>query len=317
MITLGQLKTEFTSILTSRKVNARLANWVHWVHTDIINSYDFWWNKKQGSLTTVASTAEYCLSTRVNGKQVSWMGNSASRNKEITEVPLEEIYRLDSTPTETGDPIYWAYVGESEVQAVTTVAATVNVVSTSASDSSINVFVQGLVSSAERYEEIALTGTSTATGTLTFDIDGVASVSLASVCVGSVTVKHGTVTIAVIPPGQLRVTCPRIRLWRVPGSTVLTLPYIYYKNALKPVKDSEIIDLPDSAMKCLRRGISVIGHEDNGDQDFMQLNDSLYEKEKRDLYSMSTRQLNVVHKKNFHRRPSGDVPSILPRLIIP
>jgi hypothetical protein len=314
MITLGLLKSEMREFLVNEAISSRISDWAFWVTADILSRHDFWWNKKKSSLTTVASTAEYILSPRVNGKQISYMGNEAQRGFEITERDLEDFYRFDSTPTETGEPRHWAYVDQSEVLAITTAASTVTVVSSSASDLSVNVVVRGKVGGVDLVEEIALNGTTSATGTLSFDADGFESVSLSDVCAGYITVTANSQTISQIPPGLQRIQAPRIRLWRVPSSA-LTLPYIYYQNAIKATKDGDIINLPNSAMKALRRGITVIGHENNGDIDLALSLDKQYNEFIAELYSTSTRELNKVYKKNFNCKDS-EVVGILPRLIV-
>lgn len=242
------------------------------------------------------------------------MGDESNQGREIDEVPLEHIYRYDSTPTDTGDPEVWAYVEQAEVQA-SNIAGTSSAVSSSNSDQSITVVIWGQSSSVDRYETISLSGTSTATpsSALTWTADTVRSVSLSQACTGVVTVSVGGTAVVTIPPGLQRVQCPRIRLWRVPGST-LTLPYIYYQKPLKAINDGDIVDLPDMAFEALRLGIEYIGHKNNGDIDYARMIYDDYRQAKFDLHSRSTRELNQVIKKDFHRSPPG-VPFILPRTI--
>lgn len=314
MITLGLLKTEFTSLLVNQTISTRIADWAHWTVADILSSYDFWWNKKKGSFSTTSGTAEYFLNHRVQGKQISWMGDESNQGREIVEVPLEHIYKYDSTPTDTGDPEVWAYVEQAEVQA-SNASGTSTAVSSSASDSGITVVIWGQVSSVDRYETISLNGTTTATpsSALTWTADSVRSVSLSQACVGVVTVTVGGTTVATIPPGLQRVQCPRIRLWRVPGST-LALPYIFYQKPMKAINDGDIIDIPDMGFEALRLGIEYIGHKNNGDIDFARAVKQEYKEAKAELFSRSNRELNQIKKKNFNQSPPG-VPFILPRTI--
>lgn len=313
MITLGLFKTEFAEFLANSNIATRLPEWIYWAGIDLISSHDFWWNKKKSSFTTAASTAEYFLSPRVNGKQISWMGDESNQTKEITEVDLEWIYRTDSSPTDTGEPIHWAYVEQSEVQAANT-SSTISIVSSSSADSGIAVTIRGKVSGIDRYEVLSLNGTSAVVGTLTYDADSIESINLETKCTGVVTATTGATTIASIPPGLQRLLCPRIRLWYVPSET-LTIPYIYYQRFNKPVNDSDIIDLPDNALKALMSGIEYYGHKNNGDVQLASEARSRFEEDKQQLYSWSTRELNKVRMKKFGSSVSNADKWNLPRII--
>lgn len=313
MITLGLFKTEFAQSLVNQTIATRLPEWIYWATVDIISSYDFWWNKKKASFTTADSIAEYFLSNRVNGKQIIWMGDESNQTKEITEVQLEDLYRMDSTPTDTGDPIHWAYVDQSEVQAANT-ATTVSVVSSSSMDSSTTVIVRGKVSGIDRYESLSLNGTTPVAGTLTWDADTIEGINLSDKCTGVITMTTGATTIAAIPPGFQRLSCPRIRLWHVP-SEVFTIPYIFYQRPMKPVNDSDIIDLPDNAFKAVMSGVDYYGYKNNGDIDFAKEAKFQFEQDKRDLYSQSTRELNKIYRKQFGVSWSNANKWCLPRTI--
>lgn len=315
MITLGLLKTELVQFLVNETIPARVPNWVYWVMTDILSSpQKFWWNKKKSSLTTVSGTAEYFLTHRVSGWDVIWMGDEARNGFEITKTDLERIYRHDSTPTDTGDPVVWAPVDLSSVQASNT-ATTASAVSTSTADLSVNVIIQGQSSGIDQYETISLNGTTTATATIpvTWTADTVHSVSLSAQCIGVVTVTIGN-DIAVIPPGLQRIQCPRIRLWRVPGSTVLTLPYTYYAKAARPVNDGDMVDIPDFAFDALLKGLFYWGHKNNGETREAQSTWGEYLAAKQKLISFSQTEVTRKQQKEWNTS-IRDVPYTIPRTI--
>lgn len=303
MITLATLKNEFGLFMVNQAISSRLPDWIEWVLSDMLSSYEFWWNKEVGTFTTTSGTAIYFLNHRVSMKQVPALYD-ATNNRELREVSVESIYSADPTPTETGTPDKWAYLGQSHVQALNTAAGTVTVVSSSAADVSQKLMVRGLVSGAERYEELTLNGTSTVTSTLSFDINSVESVSLSAACAGVVTVAR-SVTIATIPPGYLRVECPKIRLQLVPGGTY-TIVYPYYKKPVKPTQDNDIIDIPNEAFKALRYGIEEIGHMNNGDMDYSEASRKKYIEAKRELWIWSNRNLNKNETKDYRRTPPFD-----------
>ena len=311
MITLLTLKNECAQFFVNQTIASRIPDWVEWVLSDILGEYDYWWNKKEFSFSTTSGTAKYYLNHRVNMKQISGMYDTTN-NGTIAEVSLESIYNGDPTPTETGTPTRWAFVGQAEVQAVTSAAATVSVVSGSTSDSGMTLLVRGKVSGVERYEEITLNGTTSATGTLSWDSGEIESVVLSAQCVGVVTVTAGSTTIAAIPPGYLRVQCPVIRLWNVPGGTY-SITYLGYQRPVKPVKNSDIIDIPNEAFKALRYGIEEIAHMNNGDIDFSQAAAGKFKAAKMELYNWSTRSLGMNERKDYV--PSASFGYRFPRTI--
>jgi hypothetical protein len=221
-----------------------------------------------------------------------------TNNREISEKDLVDFYQTDPTPTEAGTPYNWAFVSQVEVQAITTAAGVMHVVSSSAADTNISLVVRGKVSSVERIESLTVNGLTTVDGTLSFDADGVYSVQLSSVCAGVVTVTHGSTTLATIPPGYLRVQAPRIRLRYVPAGTY-TIRYFYYQGAQRPSNLADIVDIPNEAFRCLRKGIEVIAHQNNGDIDLAAKCEQEYEVLKQNLYNWSVRGLSKKEVKGF------------------
>lgn len=302
------------AFMVNQTISTRVADWVYWVMKDILKTPSkFWWNKKQTTLTTVDGTAEYFLSHRVSGADIIWMGDNDRQGFEIQKTTLERIYRYDSTPTDEGDPVVWAFVDQSEVQASNT-AATISVVSDNAADTAMTLTVRGQVSGIERYENVTLNGLTPAVGSLTFTADTITSCSLSANCVGVVTVTTGATTIVSIPPGLQRIQCPRIRLWRVPGS-VLTLPYIYYQKAMKPINAGDIVDIPDEGFDALLKGLFYWGHKNNGDTREAEGSLQEYQIAKRELISWSQHEPTKVDKKYWPQR-AGDLQPSLPRLIV-
>lgn len=297
MITLGTLKNEFASFLVNQTIATRMSDWVYWVLMDIVSSNEYWWNKKVGTFSTTSGTAQYFLNHRVNMRQLKAMFDTTN-NSEIKERSLEWIYTADPTPTETGTPKHWAYVNQANVQAVATTGAIVSVASSSASDTNISVRVSGKVSGIERTETITTNGTNSVSGTLVWDAGEISSIVLASVCAGVLTATSNSTTIVSIPPGYLRVQCPLIRLYLVPGGTY-SISYIFYQRALKPVSDSDIIEIPDEAHKALRYGLEEIGHFNNGDIDFSIEANKKYEFAKKELWKWSNRNLNTNEIKDY------------------
>lgn len=303
MIPVSMIQSEVKSFLKNQTVGTQVLTWIQLSLSEILSEHNYWWNKKNSNLTTTSGIAEYILDHRVEGKQVLWMGDTSNRTREITECLLEDIYGYDSTPTTTGQILNWAFVKKSYVQAITTVADTVSVVSSSTSDTSASIIITGRVSGIEKTETLALNGTTTVDGTLTFDADGIESVSLTSACAGSVTLTDSANTIVVIPAGYTRIEAPRIRLWYVPGST-LTLPYIYYQKAILPASSNDTVDIPEYAFDALMTGIEKYGHRNNGDYDLSLKVHQVFMNKIDNLWAKSKKEANKINRKDFAQ--SGD-----------
>ncbi|MBU2060838.1 MAG: hypothetical protein KKH44_03175 [Bacteroidetes bacterium] len=288
MITLGLLKTELRSFLVNTSLTSRITDWAYWVHTDILSmTYKFWWNNKTSSLATVDGTAEYFLNYRCNADQLTQMIDTSNNNELIIKCDIETIYGTSDYSTDEGEPLNWALVGLYGVQAISTSDDVATVVSSSASDLSISCVIHGQVSGIETTEEISLNGTTPVVGTTTWDEGTVWQVTLGSVPFGNITVTIDTDTIVVIPAGQYRIQCPKIRLWRIPGD-VRTINYTYQKNPIKVTNSNDVIDLPDHAFECLMKGVMYWGHLNNGDVDYAENTmKPAYEKAKKKLIELA------------------------------
>lgn len=314
MLTLGRLKTMFVQSLANQGISGFVGDWAYLTLIKLFGtSHKFSWNKRRDDFDTVDGTAEYYLSPDVWNQDVLWMGDESVQGKTIVKKPLDWIYRYDSTPTEEGEPIVWAPVDHRHVQASNT-ATTSTAVSTSNADLSVVVTIRGKVSGVHRVETISLNGTTTATpsSALTWDADSIYSVVLDSACVGVVTVNVGN-DIAVIPPGELRVECLRIRLHYVPGE-VLTIPYQFYKRPKKPISDGDIIEVDDSAIPAVLKGIECYGHLHNGDVDFAEAAENRFNEMVVKLIILDKARPQEFHNKEWPQS-SGGVPFYLPRTI--
>ena len=289
MITLSDLQDELKEYLVNETIANRIPKWTEWVLNKMVSMFDYPFNYKEGLFTTASGVKSYFLNERVNKDRIDAMFD-ITNDREIFKKDLDWIRRTDIASDDQGDPNFYAYENESEVSALFT-ASTLSAVSSNASDVGQKVYAKFTVSGVTRYEELSLNGTSTVTGSLTVDANSIENLNLSSQCAGVVTVTVGSTTVVSIAPGQLRVRCPKIRLHRIPGST-LSCSYLYYKKHLRPSRASEIIDIPDEGMNALIKGILGWGDLNNGDRDFMQASRAEFQEEAKQLYIESNRRLN-------------------------
>ena len=311
MMTLGDLKEYFTLSTVNeslRSSSSLMGNITQWVLADILASDDFWWNKDKDTFATVAAQAQYFLSPRVSGDKIWGMYDQTNDNY-VTKKDLKFFYEIDPTPTDGGDPEFYAYVGQEECQVVPAAADVIRFSSSNSADVSIDVLVRGKVSGLDRYEVLTVNGTTTVTGALTYDASVPLSISLQSKAAGLITFTVGATTVAQLLPGRLREQRPLVQLYHVPDGAY-TLEYHFYKRSLPLVSDAEIVDIPDEGFKALRYGIEEIAHALNNKQ-----RDSLnafqkYAEAKTELISWSNRSTDGTYTKGIRE----DFTPILGRL---
>src|SRR3990167_2350480 len=120
-----------------------------------------------------ASTTDYALRRDVEEVYKIW---DSTNGREIKRKTLDRHIRFTAPVEEvagnatTGNPEAWYPIGEKSVSALLSIADTIQIVSTSASDVSPKVIrIKGLVSGVEVAETITLTGASVATSSNTYD----------------------------------------------------------------------------------------------------------------------------------------------------
>lgn len=320
MITLGLIKSEMRSFLVNQTIASRLPDWIYWVCTDILSTpYNFWWNRKTDTFSTVANQAEYFLSYRCNPNQLVQMIDTSVNNSTVNRCFIEDIYNLLSFSTDTGDPINWAVEGNYGVQYQTTTGVegddAIRVNSDSASDLGIKVIIHGKSSGIDTIEELELNGTTPVAGAIVWDVGSIWQVSLGSTTTGNVEIygTSWTYTIAKIPAGQLRIQCPKIRLWRIPAD-VRSLQYSYQKRPIKVTNENDMVDLPDDAFECLLLGIQYWGNKNNGDIDYaINTIKPMYENEKQKLISKA--QAYTVDKMDFASNQDDTLYFSLPQTV--
>lgn len=144
----------------------------------------------------------------------------------------------EGTPTE-----YFAWA-EDMVLRQPNSASVVNIVSSSASDTTGQVTIFGTVSSYPDQETLNLNGTTTVAGSKSFS--KIERIVKDASTVGRITAttNSGNVTIAVLPTGDTTagITYKKVRLWPVPNN-VFPMNIWYYKMPWRMVNDDDVHEL--------------------------------------------------------------------------
>jgi hypothetical protein len=101
-------------------------------------------------------------------------------------------------------------------------------------------------------------------------------------------------------------------LWRVP-SDVRSLIYIYNKRPLKVVNDADMFDLPDEAYDCLLTGTMAHGYRNNGDIDYADKMEAIFEQKIQKLINWS--ESTKFYEMDFLKTPADQAIFTMPRTI--
>ena len=196
------------------------------------------WLKRKTSFATVSGTGDYVMERDVN--RIAFMRQTSSPVK-LTQITDEQFFDAIPDPTDSGNPtIYrmWEIDGLSTRLAA---ADTLNLVSSSASDgSSFTVTILGYVSGRLVSEVYTMNGTSSVSGTTTFDAREI-FVSKSGKTTGNITVTRNTggATVLVLAPEDISPRFKIVTLYPTPGSA-MTVYVEYYKYIRELANDSDV-----------------------------------------------------------------------------
>jgi len=195
--------------------------------------------RRKTSFSTAASTTDYLLPRDVDRVALLRQETTPVKLRQVTD---RRFYEADAKRDETGNP-YWYRMWEvSGVSTKLAVADTVDIVSSSTSDTgntSLNVTVWGYVDGIIRTETYRLTGTTTVSGSLTFDADDI-FVSMQTDTTGTVTVSEnsGGTTLITLSPTERTPIVKVVSLYPIPDSAI-TMYVEYFTRIRELSNDSD------------------------------------------------------------------------------
>lgn len=281
MLRLIDFKTEVTKITVKSGVNTRIPLWIHAVENQILSRYPFWFMVESAPLTTVADKAVYVLDSRCDGRRISNFVNE-SDDGHVCYDHLASMLWKDPTPTETGNAQNFTFMGLAKVQNQPSASSQLSISSNNSEDTGKKIIVRGLVSGIYMTEEVQLDSTNATTAVTTtnsFDADGVESIQKEDVTSGTITVTadSGSTTVVKIPPKDIAIEAPKVRLKYVP-SEAQTLKYYFYKKVRRLTNDYDTPTIPEQFQwECLINGVLAIAFYNNQDYQQGQLFESKME----------------------------------------
>ena len=215
------------------------------------------------TFTTVASTRKYFLD-QIEFLKIFSM-RDATNVIDLEEKTMQEVEAFDPDYSDQGTSRYYVPQGYEYVRAQPSAAGTVSIVSSSASDTTQRVRINGLVSSAPTSENIGvLNGTTTVTGTTSWDAGTVNTLTIFSAVkdattVGRITVTRGSDTLAIIPPSLFAEERQPIFLWPEP-SAANTMRGHALRRPRKMVNAEDFPDYPVAYHELVLIGAVIKGH---------------------------------------------------------
>jgi len=159
----------------------------------------------------------------------------------IYRVTDEQFLKYEPEPTDTGNPVLYRLWEISGVGTKLSTADTIDVVSSSTSDdndSDLAVTIWGYVNGILQSESYVLNGTTTVTGSTTFDARDI-FVSKSKNTTGTITITAGATTLTTLGKEERNPIHKVMDLYPIPGSA-MTIYIQYYSHLRELVRDSDV-----------------------------------------------------------------------------
>lgn len=260
LLNLTTLRSELGILLKSTAIsNERKDRWLNMAQDDVATEMDAEHLTRRITFSSVADIRTYYLDCEFN-KILSV--RDTSNNLDLLPLTEGEIEESDPDFSYSGTPDSYSLTGLSMVSAQPSSASVVTVVSSSASDTSQTVRVNGYDPSGNPITElITLNGTTSASGTVQFT--EIKQVIKNTTTAGNITVttNSGSVGIVTIPSFLLAREFQPLNLYPVPSGINTYVVRALLKS--RPMVNAEDVpDLPQSWHELVLIGAAIRGHID-------------------------------------------------------
>ena len=251
---LNRLKTNSSLVGTSR-----LTDWLNDAQDDVSTEIDLENLIEEDTILTVANQRKYLSSFEFN-KIMSVV--DVTQNLDLSHKLPGQFDSYDPSRDDTGAPFSYSTHGLDWSDAQPDTAATISIVSSSTSDTTQKVRINGLVSGVRDTELLTLTGTTTATGIKLFS--EIASIAKDESTTGRVTVTSndaGTTQLALMAPAEKAVQRTPFFFYPIP-SDVRTIRLKGYRRPHRMIYDQDFPDMPKAFHELVLYGALIRGHMD-------------------------------------------------------
>lgn len=261
-LNLSQLRSELGTRLkaTTTISNAQKDLWLNLAQSEIALSLDPKNLEQTDKFTSTANSRKYFLNFNFC-KIISIIDET--NNRELYPTNEAELESADPDLSFTGTPSHWAFRGLEFLRAQPSASGVITIVSSSASDTTQKVRINGLISGSADTELLTLNGTTTVTGTKTWDAGTEAQPSIFSISKDGTTTGRITVarsdTLAVIAPNDYIEERQPIYLYPIPTATN-TYRIRGYKRPRVMVNSEDFPDLPSAFHELVLLGAVIRGH---------------------------------------------------------
>jgi hypothetical protein len=220
-----------------------------------MKGYDHKWtfNRRKTTLATVASTEDYQLPRDCD--DITLIRQTSTPIK-LHYLPDELFYKWLPNPTATGNPKWYRIWEQEGVEVRLSADDTLEVISSSASDTSQTVRIVGKdANGLIRTESLTLTGTTVVNGSITYNAGDVLRISKSADTTGIITVRKATadVTLVQLAPTETSARFKIASFYPIP-SAVVTLYLEYFTHIRRLEGDNDVPDLPEKWLWVVRLG---------------------------------------------------------------
>ena len=199
--------------------------------------------RRTTTFTCSASTEEFVLAPQISDRFFMWHEDYGHPYR-MTYIPEPEFISLGLNRDDTGTPTYYRMWTTDMIKAQPSAASVITIASSSASDTTVNVTVFGIVSGYPDYEVIAANGTTAVPGTKSFtSVDRVVKDASTTGRI-TATSNAAAVTVAVLPVGDTTagIIYRKVKIYPL-ASSEFTMNVYYYKDPYRLINDDDTHEL--------------------------------------------------------------------------
>lgn len=242
-----------------------------------MRGYDHKWsfNRRKYTLATVASTEFYQLPRDVD--QIGLIRQTSTPQK-LRFIPDDLFYDYIPNPTATGTPKWYRMWEEEGVSVRLSADDTIEVLSSSTSDTTQTVRIVGTDSNGlPQTESLTLTGQTFVPGTITWNAGDVLRISKSAVTAGTITVRKATgdTTLVQLAPQELSARFKVISFYPIPSSAINL--YIEYYTRIRDLEgDNDVPDLDEKWLWVVRLGTCAKVYQYQGKLELLTATQGMY-----------------------------------------